>query len=71
MTRKLAAADKVRAAMKAADAALYAEPIGSVDEAARQADQYGQDSLGEKENMLSVSKPLERMVTWFREHPEG
>lgn len=71
MTRKLAAAERVRTAMKAEDPVLYREPIGDVDEAVRQADHYGRDSLGAKRNMLAVSLPLQRMVAWFREHPEG
>jgi hypothetical protein len=71
MTRKLAAADQVRAAMEAKDAAAYAEPIGFVDLADRQADHYGRDNLGAKGNMLAVSLPLQRMVAWFREHPEA
>lgn len=71
MTRKLAAADKVKAAMRAKDPSLYAEPIGYVDEADRQADHYGRDNLAARGNMLAVSVPLQRMVAWFREHPEG
>lgn len=71
MTRKLAAADKVQAAMQAKDAALYAVPIGYVDEADRQADHYGRDNLAARGNMLVVSTPLQLMVAWFREHPEG
>lgn len=71
MTRKLAAAVQVREAMQAKDPSLYAVPIGYVDEAERQADHYGRDSLGAKGNSLAVSLPLQRMVGWFREHPEG
>lgn len=71
MERKLAAAGKVRAAMQVKDASLYAEPIGFVDEAERQADHYGRDNLAARGNMLAVSTPLQRMVAWFREHPEG
>ncbi|QBJ94436.1 hypothetical protein D0Z67_29130 (plasmid) [Streptomyces seoulensis] len=71
MTRKLAAAVKVREAMQAKDSAVYAEPIGAVDEAERQADHYGRSNLGAKGNSLAVSLPLQRMVAWFREHPEG
>lgn len=71
MTRKLAAAGDVRAAMKAKDPALYAVPIGFVDEAGRQADHYGRDNLAARGNMMAVSQPLQQMVAWFREHPEG
>ncbi|MCX4885877.1 hypothetical protein [Streptomyces sp. NBC_00847] len=71
MTRKLAAAVQVRAAMHAKDPTAYAEPIGYVDQAERQADHFGRDSLGARGNMLAVSLPLQRMVVWFREHPEG
>jgi hypothetical protein len=71
MSRKLAAAERVRAAMKAKDADRYAEPIGFVDEADRQANHYGRGNLAAKGNMLAVSTPLQRMVAWFREHPEG
>lgn len=71
MTRKLAAAQQVRQAMQAKDPGVYAVPIGYVDQAERQADHYGRDSLGAKGNMLAVSLPLQRMVAWFREHPQG
>ncbi|MFF7795556.1 hypothetical protein [Streptomyces sp. NPDC007991] len=71
MTRKLAAAVKVRDAMRARDASVYAEPIGYVNLAERQADHFGRGNLGAKGNMLAVSTPLQRMVAWFREHPEG
>ena len=71
MTRKLAAAERVRAAMKAKDPSTYAEPIGFVDQADAQADHFGRDSLGAKGNMLAVAAPLQRMVGWFREHPEA
>lgn len=71
MTRKLAAAARVRDAMKAADPTVYAEPIGYVDLADAQADHYGRDNLAGKGNMLAVGLPLQRMVAWFREHPEG
>lgn len=71
MTRKLAAAEQVRDAMKAKDPSLYAVPIGFVDQADRQADHFGRDSLGAKGNAAAVSAPLQRMVAWFREHPEG
>ncbi|MFB8267425.1 hypothetical protein ACFC96_12520 [Streptomyces sp. NPDC055955] len=71
MTRKLAAAVKVRKAMEAKDRQTYAEPIGDVAEAERQADHFGRDNLGAKGNSLAVSLPLQRMVAWFREHPEG
>jgi hypothetical protein len=71
MTRKLAAAVKVRKAMEAKDQQTYAEPIGDVAEAERQADHFGRDNLGAKGNSLAVSLPLQRMVAWFREHPEG
>lgn len=71
MTTKLAAAVQVRDAMKAKDPAVYAEPIGYVDEAERQADHFGRDNLGAKGNSLAVSLPLQRMVAWFREHPEA
>jgi hypothetical protein len=71
MTRKLEAAERVRAAMEAKDPSLYAEPIGFVRQAQEQADHYGRDSLGARGNMLAVSLPLQRMVAWFREHPEG
>lgn len=71
MTRKLAAAGRVRDAMQAKDAALYAVPIGFVDAADEQADHYGRGNLAARGNMLAVSTPLQRMVAWFREHPEG
>ncbi len=71
MTRKPAAAAVVRNAMAAKDAALYAVPISYVDLAERQADHVGQDNLGSKGNSLAVSLPLQRMVAWFREHPEA
>ena len=71
MTRKLAAAVQVRAAMQAKDPSVYAEPIGYVDEAERQADHYGRDNLGAKGNSLAVSLPLQRMVAWFGAHPEA
>lgn len=71
MTRKLAAAVRVRDAMKAKNPALYAVPIGLVDEAERRADQYGRDSLGVRGNMAAVMQPLQQMTSWFREHPEG
>lgn len=71
MTRKLAAADKVREAMQVKNASLYAVPIGYVAEADQQADHYGRDNLAARGNMLAVSTPLQRMVAWFREHPEG
>jgi hypothetical protein len=71
MTRKLAAAVAVRAAMQEKDPGLYAVPIGYVDQAEEQADHYGRDNLGAKGNSLAVSLPLQRMVAWFREHPEG
>ncbi|MEU6979584.1 hypothetical protein [Streptomyces sp. NPDC046371] len=71
MTRKLAAAVEVRAAMQAKDLRLYAEPIGFVDLAEERADHYGRDNLGAKGNSYAVSKPLQDMVAWFREHPEG
>ncbi|MET8585757.1 hypothetical protein ABZX39_33540 [Streptomyces collinus] len=71
MTRKLAAAEVVREAMKAKDPAAYAEPIGYVRQAEEQADHFGRDNLGAKGNSLAVSLPLQRMVAWFREHPEG
>ncbi|MYW43065.1 hypothetical protein [Streptomyces sp. SID161] len=71
MTRKLAAAAQVRDAMTAKDPSLYAEPIGFVNLAEEQADHYGRDNLGAKGNSLAVSLPLQRMVAWFREHPEG
>jgi hypothetical protein len=69
MTRKLAAADRVRDAMKAADATVYAEPIGYVGQADAQADHYGRDNLAGRGNMLAVGLPLQRMVAWFRSHP--
>lgn len=71
MTAKLAAAGKVPSAMKAKNPALYAVPIGSVDKADRQADHYGRDYLGAKGNFFAVSQPLQRMTSWFGEHPEG
>ena len=71
MTRKLAAAVQVRDAMKAKDPGLYAEPIGFVNQAEAQADHYGRDNLGAKGNSLAVSLPLQRMVGWFRAHPEA
>ena len=71
MSRKLAAAERVRAAMKAKDPTLYAEPIRFVDLADAQADHFGRDNLGAKGNMLAVAAPLQRMVGWFREHPEA
>ncbi|MFE2992572.1 hypothetical protein [Streptomyces sp. NPDC059262] len=57
--------------MKAKDPVLYAVPIGFVDEADRQADHYGRDSLGAKGNQLAVSLPLQRMENWFAAHPEA
>lgn len=71
MTRKLTAAERVRAAMEAKDPSVYAVPIGYVDQAEAQADHFGRDNLGAKGNSLAVSLPLQRMVEWFREHPEG
>lgn len=71
MTRKLAAAVKVRDAMQAKDRGMYAVPIGYVDQAEAQADHFGRDNLGAKGNSLAVSVPLQRMVAWFREHPEA
>jgi hypothetical protein len=71
MTRKLAAADQVRDAMKAKDPTVYAEPIADVDQAEAQADHFGRDNLGAKGNSLAVGLPLQRMVAWFREHPEA
>ncbi|MFB7738208.1 hypothetical protein ACFC08_28245 [Streptomyces sp. NPDC056112] len=71
MTRKLAAAVEVRDAMQAADPSLYALPIGYVNQAERQADHYGRDNLGASGNSYAVSAPLQQMVAWFREHPEG
>ena len=71
MTRKLAAAVQVRDAMQAKDPSLYAEPIGDVDRAEQLADHYGRDNLGAKGNSFAVSVPLQAMVAWFREHPEG
>jgi hypothetical protein len=71
MTRELAAAVQVRDAMQAKDPTVYAVPIGYVNEAERQADHFGRDNLGAKGNSLAVSLPLQRMVAWFREHPEG
>lgn len=71
MTRKLAAAVRVRDAMRAKDPSLYAVPIGYVDEAVRQADDFGRDNLAARGNMLAVATPIQRMVAWFREHPEG
>lgn len=69
MTRKLAAAVRVREAMQAKDPTVYAEPIADVNAAVEQADHFGRDSLGAKGNSLAVSLPLQRMVAWFREHP--
>ena len=71
MTRKLAAAVQVREAMQAKDPSMYAEPIGFVDLAEDQADHYGRDNLAARGNMLAVSAPLQRMVAWFREHPQA
>src|SRR5690348_2725827 len=71
MTRKLAAAEVVRNAMRAKDPTLYAEPIGYVSQAEEEADHFGRDNLGAKGNSLAVSLPLQRMVAWFREHPEA
>ncbi|MFE4720626.1 hypothetical protein ACFRLW_30250 [Streptomyces sp. NPDC056728] len=71
VTAQLKAAARVRAAMKAKDPALYAVPIGFVDEAERQADHFGRDNLGAKGNSLAVTLPLQRMTSWFAEHPEG
>lgn len=71
MTEKLAAAVDVRTAMQTKDPTLYAAPIGYVDQAEEQADYYGRDNLGAKGNSLAVSLPLQRMVAWFREHPEA
>lgn len=69
MTRKLAAADVVKAAMVAKDPAVYAEPIGMVTLAGERADHYGRDNLGAKGNSFAVAQPLQEMVAWFREHP--
>ncbi|MFE2736282.1 hypothetical protein [Streptomyces sp. NPDC059349] len=73
MTRELAAGVKVCKAMEAKDRQTYAEPIGDVTEAERQADHYGRNNLGAKGNSLAVSLPLtlQRMVAWYREHSEG
>ncbi|MFF0751999.1 hypothetical protein [Streptomyces sp. NPDC004267] len=70
-TRQLAAAVEVREAMQAKGPSLYAVPIGYVNLAERRADHYGRDNLGAKGNGYAVSKPLQDMVAWFREHPEG
>ncbi|WP_146608133.1 hypothetical protein [Streptomyces sp. NTH33] len=69
MERKLDAAVAVKEAMEAKDPSLYAVPIGYVAQAEREADRYGRDTIGV--NMLPVSAPIQRMVAWFREHPEG
>ncbi|MGW3511642.1 hypothetical protein [Streptomyces sp. NPDC000994] len=37
----------------------------------KSADHYGRDNLAARGNMLAVSTPLQQMVDWFREHPEG
>ncbi|MCF0086575.1 MULTISPECIES: hypothetical protein [unclassified Streptomyces] len=71
MTRKLAAAGEIREAMEAKARDLYAVPIGLVEEADRQADHFGRDNLAARGNMAAVSGPLQAMVRWFREHPEG
>ncbi|MFD7980199.1 hypothetical protein [Streptomyces sp. NPDC059071] len=71
MTRKLAAAVEVRSAMQVKDPQLYAVPIGYVNLAEERADHYGRDNLGAKGNSYAVSAPLQDMVAWFREHPEG
>lgn len=71
MTAKLAAAAKVRSAMTARDPALYAEPIGFVDEAERTADHYGRDNLGAKGNSLAVNLVLQKMTNWFAQHPQA
>jgi hypothetical protein len=69
VTAKLKAAVDVRSAMKAKDAARYEEPIGFVNLAEERADHYGRDNLGAKGNSFAVSKPLQQMVAWFRQHP--
>lgn len=71
MTAQLAAAVDVRTAMQATDKILYAEPIGFVNLAEDRADHYGRDNLGARGNSFAVSQPLQKMVAWFREHPEG
>ncbi|MFH8939507.1 hypothetical protein [Streptomyces griseosporeus] len=71
MKAELAAAVKVRDAMRAKDPSLYAVPIGLVDEAERRADHYGRDNLGARGNMVAVMQPLQGMASWFGEHPEG
>ncbi|MCX5001003.1 hypothetical protein [Streptomyces longwoodensis] len=71
VTRELAAADGVRAAMQAKNPTLYAVPIGLVDEANRRADHFGRDNLSAKGNMALVRQPLLQMERWFGEHPEG
>lgn len=68
---KLVAAMDVRAAMKAEDPVKFAEPIGFVDLAEKRAEHYGMDNLGAKGNSFAVSQPLQKMVAWFREHPEA
>lgn len=71
MTAELAAAVKVREAMRAKNPSLYAVPIGLVDEAERRADHYGRDNLGARGNMAAVMQPLTQMTDWFGVHPEG
>ncbi|MGV9891723.1 hypothetical protein [Streptomyces sp. NPDC003395] len=71
MTRRLAAAVRVREAMQAKNPSLYAVPIGLVDEAERRADHYGRDNLGARGNMAMTLQPLQQMESWFGEHSEG
>lgn len=69
MTAKLDAAAELADAMKAQDAAAFAEPIRLVNLAQERADHYGRDNLGAKGNSFAVSQPLQQMVAWFRERP--
>ncbi|MFG2532721.1 hypothetical protein [Streptomyces sp. NPDC048516] len=66
MAAKLAAAEELRVAMVAESPTRYAEPIGSLEEAARRADHYGRDNLGAKGNSFAVSQPIQEAIAWLR-----
>lgn len=64
MTAKLAAADDLEAALRAENAARYAEPIADLERADRLADHYGRDNLAGRGNMTAVSVPIQDAIRW-------